>query len=121
MSIFDSPLIQSQTVNCCFMNKSIELDNVGGYITRWKEGAEFEAVITENSSIQATIAGIAQEQTLYGVKVRSAVPLVFHSVIKRVEDGKIFRITTADALPAPSISALGMKQLQAEEFELRDD
>ena len=119
MSIFDSPLIKDQTCDCCFLNKAIVLDDVGGYDTKWTEGATFEAVITENSSLEATIAGIAQERTYYGVKVRSAVPLEFHGVFKRVTDNKIFRITTAEGLNAPSISALGMKQLQAEEFELQ--
>ena len=118
MSIFDSPLIQDQTVDCCFLNKAIVLDDVGGYDTKWTAGAPFEAVITENSSLEATIAGIAQERKYFGVKVRSGVPLEFQSVFMVVKENKTFRITTSQGLDAPSISALGMKQLQAEEYKI---
>lgn len=121
MSIFDSPLIKDQTVLCCFMNKAIVPDSVGGYKTKWTPGADFEAVITENTSLEATIAGLQTEQTTYGLKVRSEVPIEYHTVFKRISDNKIFRVKSAEGLAAPGISALGMRQLQAEEYEIQDD
>ena len=121
MSIFDSPLIKSQTVDCKFMTKTITFDTVGGYGTKWVEGVGFEAVITENSSLEATIAGLQKEQTFYGVKVKKELPLEHGMVFKRVKDKKTFRIKTAEGLNAPEISALGMKCLQAEEYELVEE
>ena len=121
MSIFDSPLIQDQITSCCFMNKVIANDGYGGFKTVWTEGATFDAVITENSSIEAAIAGLTEQQTFYGVKVRRIVPLEHHSVFKRISDGKLFRIRRSDALNAPSFSALDMKTLDAEEFEFTSD
>lgn len=115
MDIFSSPLLKDQATECVFLNKAIVLDDVGGYKTAWTVGAPFVAVVTENNSLEATIAGQATEKTFYGVKVKTDTPLEYHSVFRR-EDGAIFRITTADAMKAPSISTLGMKQLQAEEY-----
>ena len=115
MDIFNSPLLKDQTRTCVFLNKSIVLDDVGGYETKWYVGAPFLAVVTENNSLEATVAGQAQEKTFYGVKVKSDTPLEYHTVFRR-EDGAIFRITTADAMKAPNISTLGMKQLSAEEY-----
>lgn len=116
MDIFESPLLKDQTKDYVFLNKSIELDDVGGYDTKWYVGAPFVAVVTENTSLEATVAGQAQEKTFFGVKVKKSLPMEYHTVFRRVEDGAIFRITTADAMKAPSISPLGMKQLQAEEY-----
>lgn len=121
MSIFDSPLMQDQKTKCCFKNKVISDDNIGGYVTEWLDGATFDAIITENSSIQAAIAGIATQSTFYGVKVMRSVPLEYHTVFKRLADGKLFRITNSEALLSPGFSALDMKQLQAEEFTFTGD
>lgn len=116
MDIFDSPLLNDQKTDCVFLNKSIVLDDVGGYATKWVVGAPFSAVVTENNSLEATIAGQDREVTYYGVKVKASLPIEYHTVFRR-KDGKTFRITTADAMKAPTISALGMKQLQAEEYD----
>lgn len=117
MDIFDSPLLNDQKTECVFLNKAIELDDVGGYNTVWYVGAPFDAVITENNSLEATIAGQDREKTYYGVKVKSSLPIDYHTVFMRKKDNATFRITTADAMKAPSISPLGMKQLQAEEYK----
>ena len=116
MAIFNSPLLNDQKTACVILNKSIGLDDVGGYGVKWYVGAPFDAIITENTSLEAAVAAIKTEITSYGVKVAAELPIEYHSVFKRVSDGKTFRITTAEALHAPSISSLGMKQLQAEEY-----
>lgn len=118
MSIFGSDLLEGQTVNCVFMNSAVVLDDYGSYKTTWTEGAPFEAVITENNTVEAVVAGIQNKTTFYGVLVNSDVPLVYMSVFKRVKDGKTFRIRNGDALNAPEISPLDMKNLQAEEYKL---
>lgn len=121
MSIFDSPLIQDQLVGCVFLNKTIVLDEYGGYVTRYVEGAPFDAVITENTSVEAQVAGVEYSKTFYGVKTKREVPLEYHTVFKRVKDQRTFRISVADALDTPSFSALDMKALQAEEFSITDE
>ena len=118
MSIFDSELLQNYTSECCFMNLAIVDDDYGGYERTWTEGASFSAVITENLSQPAVVAGIENKTTFFGVKVEKDVPLVFNSVFKRKSDGLYFRIRNADAMESPSASPLNMKVLNAEEYKL---
>lgn len=116
MSIFDSELIKESIRECAFLNQAIEPDGYGGYTTTWTEGATFPAVITENNSTEATVASIAHKTTFYGVKVPRNVPLEYHSVFIRKEDGRVFRIRNADSIKSPSFSAMDIKQLEAEEY-----
>ena len=118
MSMFASTLIADQLTKCCFMDKTTAPDGYGGYVWKWQAGAEFDAIITENSSIEASIAQAISEVTTYGIKVSKNVPLMHHTVFKRLSDNKVFRITRAEAMLSPSFSPLDMKTLDAEEFEL---
>lgn len=117
MSIFDSPLIQDQLEVCTILNKAIGPDGYGGYKTTYTDGATFEAVITENNSVEAQVAGISTSKTFYGVKTRRNVPLEYNSVFRR-SNGSTYRISVADAMDAPSFSAMDMKVLQAEEYKI---
>lgn len=120
MSIFDSPLIQDQLETCIILNKAIVLDGYGGYKTTYTNGAPFDAVITENNSIEAQVAGVNTSKTFYGVKTRREVPLEYNMVFKRA-DGTTYRISVADAMTAPSFSAMDMKVLQAEEYKIVEE
>lgn len=118
MSIFDSPLIQDQICRCVIMDKTTAKDGYGGYVIAWQAGAEFDAIITENSSVEAAVAAQMTSSTFYGVKTQRAVPLEYHTCFKRLSDGKTFRIKNSESIKSPSFSNMDMKQLEAEEFEL---
>lgn len=118
MSIFDSTLINDKVEACVILNKTIVLDGYGGYKTVYVEGAPFDAVITENSSIDAKVAGVELATSFYGVKVERNVPLEFNSVFKRKKDNSTYRITVENAMDTPSFSVLNMKALQAEQFTI---
>lgn len=120
MGIMNSPLLASKTVKCCFMTKAVVLDAVGGYKVTWAKGAEFDAVLTEDSSTQAVVAGIEHSTTFFGVKVDVDVPLEFADVFMRLKDGATFRVRTSDGMDAPSISTLGIKMRQAEKYALTE-
>lgn len=117
MSIFDSPLIRDQIEECVILNKAIVPDGYGGYMTTYTDGAPFEAVITENNSMEAQVANIELEKTFYGVKTRRNVPLEHNTVFRRA-NGATYRITASEAMDSPSFSAMDMKVLQAEEYAL---
>lgn len=121
MSIFDSPLVKDQLCACVIMDRVTSNDGYGGYIRKWSEGAAFDAIITENSSVEASVAAQMTSSTYYGVKCRRNVPLEYHTAFKRVSDGKTFRIKNSESMKSPSFSAMDMKQLEAEEFELLDE
>lgn len=120
MSAFSSPLLSNLKEKCVFLNKSVERDNVGGYVTVYTKGAEFEAVVVENSSIEASLAGINTEKAYVGVTVGNGVPLEYHTVFMRVLSGKTYRVRTAEVLNAPSMSPLGSKVVQCEEYEITE-
>lgn len=95
-------------------------DGYGGYESQWTQGASFDGIISEDNSVQATIANVERNINRYGLKVANNVPLEFHSIIQRVSDGKFFRITSGDTLNSPRMSALNMRILSAEEYEPTD-
>ena len=121
MNIFDSPLVKDQLCACVIMDRVTSNDGYGGYKRKWSAGAAFDAIITENSSVEASVAAQMTSSTFYGVKCRRNVPLEYHTAFKRVSDGKTFRIKNSESMKTPSFSAMDMKQLEAEEFELLDE
>lgn len=120
MNAFSSPLLDSMRETCVLLNKTVTRDKTGGYVTVYTRGAEFDAVIAENTSVEAVIAGINTEKEMVGVTVANSVPLEYHSVFMRVGTGKTYRVRTSDVLKSPSISSLGSKVVQCEEFEITE-
>ena len=112
-------LIDSMSVPCVFMVSTKTPDGSGGYVTKWAEGEPFSAAIVRDNSTEARIAEAAGTVSVYTVTVPRAVHLPFHSVIKRLTDGKVFRITSDNAeKKTPVCTALDMAQSTAEEWRL---
>lgn len=103
------------------MDKTTKPDGYGGVETVWTEGAEVQAAATQTNSIESQIAQAMSEKTIYTVVTRRNVIFRYHDIIKRVRDGKIFRITSdADDLETPRSATLDMRQCTAEEWELAE-
>lgn len=112
-------LIKSMTVPCVFMVPKRAADGSGGFSTTWAEGEQFNAAIVRNSSTEARIAEAAGAVEAYTVTVSRSVHLPFHAVIKRLTDGKTFRITSDNAeQKTPACTALDMAQSSAEAWGL---
>jgi hypothetical protein len=106
-------------VQCVFMLPEKAPDGSGGHRTTWAEGERLMAAITRDSSLVSTIADAAGTVNTYTITVNRDVRLPFHAVIKRVSDGKTFRITSDNAeKTSPLFSALNMAQSTAEEWRL---
>lgn len=117
MSLFDSAM-----ETFCFVDKTRVPDGESGYITTWQEGAEFTANARFDTSMQARIGEAQGVTALYTVTTRKAVTLEYHDVIKRLRDGKIFRITSdGDDVKTPESATLNMRQVTAEEWKLPND
>ena len=117
MGMMSSPLLQSKLEKCAFMTKSVALDTRGGYKVTWTQSeAQFDAIITEDTTVDAVVAGLEHATTFYGVKIDVNVPLEFLDVFKRLSDGKLFKVRALEGMDAPNISAMGMKMRSAEEF-----
>ena len=112
-------LIDSMSVPCVFMVPNKAPDGSGGYITTWEEGESLSAAIVRDTSTEARIAEAAGTVSVYTVTVSRGVHLPFHSVIKRLTDGKAFRITSDNAeKKTPACTGLDMAQSTAEEWRL---
>ena len=90
-------LVDCMMTDCVLMEKKRTPDGSGGYITEWTEGERIRAAITRSNSMEARIADAAGTVEVYNVAVSRSVHLAYHAVIKRVSDGKTFRITSDNA------------------------
>lgn len=112
-------LIDCMTVPCVFMEKKQVPDGSGGHRTTWEDGEPLKAAIVRDTSTEARIAEAAGTVEMYTVTVSRSVHLKYHDVIKRLSDGKTFRITSDNsekkALPC---TALSIAQSNAEAWRL---
>lgn len=112
-------LLDNEMTACVMLDKTTSTDGYGGYISTWTEGAEFKSAIVLNNSIQARVAEQQGVTALYTVTTVKALNLQYHDVFKRLEDGKIFRVTSdGDDLRTPKGAGLNMRQVSAEEWSL---
>lgn len=112
-------LIDDFMDKCIMLNKVTTADGYGGYITTWTEGAEFDAAITFDTSMQARTADKAGVTSLYTVTTSKALTLEYHDVFRRVWDGKVFRVTSdGDDKFTPASATLDMRQVTAEEWSV---
>lgn len=115
MSMLDNFLQEK----CVLLEKKRVSDGAGGWLVEWEEGAEFDAAIILDTSMQSRIAEKEGVTSVFTVTTRRSTPLSFHDVFKRLSDGAIFRATSNGAdKQSPKISSLDMSQATAERWEL---
>ena len=94
-------------------------DGEGGFTTQWAEGVQFKAAISFDSSIEARTAEKQGVTSLYTVTVPLNAKLEYHDCIKRLRDGKVFRITSdGDDKITPPSASFQFIQVTAEEYVL---
>lgn len=94
-------------------------DGEGGFITEWTEGVQFQAAITFDSSMQSRIAEKQGVSSRYTITTNKSAKLEFHDVIKRLRDGKIFRVTSdGDDKQTPDVASFQFLQVTAEEWNI---
>ena len=114
MSLLDNSMTQ-----CVMMDRTTTPDGAGGYISTWKDGAQFDASISFDTSIQARIGEVQGVKSLYTVITKKSMNLHDKDIIKRLEDNKVFRITSdGDDNKTPSSARLNIRVVTAEEYTL---
>lgn len=110
-------LLDEAMESCVFVNKQVLPDGYGGTRIEWAEGAEFEAAIVFDTSMQALIGEKQGVTSRYTVTTSRDLMLGYHDVFRRVRDGKYFRVTSdGDDKFTPQSATLDMRQVTAEEF-----
>ena len=92
-------------------------DGEGGFTAGWVDGVHFKAAISFDSSMQARTAEKEGVTSLYTVTVPLNCKLEYHDVLKRIRDGKVFRITSdGDDKITPPSASFQFIQVTAEEY-----
>lgn len=113
-------LYETMMENCMMMDKRSVSDGMGGFVYEWTEGAEFEAAIIKDNSMQAKIAEKDGVTELYTITADKGVTLDYHDVIKRVSDGQVFRVTSnVKDSETPNVSSFQFGQVSAEKWVLQ--
>lgn len=112
-------LLSATETDCQLYTRTITEDGYGGYTTAWTPGVTFKANIRLDNSMQARIGEKQGVTALYTVMTSKALNLQYHDVIKRLSDGKFFRITSdGDDKKTPKTATLDIRSVSAEEWEL---
>lgn len=112
-------LLQDSMTKCVILNKIKAPDGYGSLTTTWEEGGEFMAAVRFDTSMQARIAEKQGVTSLYTIITPKSINLEYHEVVKRVSDGKIFRVTSdGDDSKTPDTANLDMRTVSAEEWEI---
>ena len=114
-------LLSDAMTGCIILDKRTAADGYGSIIATWVDGAPFDAAIVFDSSMQARIGEKQGVTSLYTITTPKTINLQYHDVFRRVEDGKVFRVTSnGDDKKTPNSAALDMRQVTAEEWDLAD-
>lgn len=112
-------ILDEQMEDCILMDKVRVSDGEGGYITQWTEGAHIMACIAFKDSSVMRIAEALGNKSSYVIFTPGTAILDFHDVVKRVADGKYFRVTSdGEDMKQPKRSSLRYLQVTAEEWTL---
>jgi len=112
-------LIDTMKTKCTMIDKRTVPDGQGGTTPTWVDGAEFDAAIVKDSSMQARMAEKQGVTEVYTVTTGKNVQLDFHDVFRRESDGAIFRVTSniTDSR-TPRVATFQFGQVTAEKWVL---
>lgn len=90
-------------------------DGLGGLTCTLTDGASFLAGISTDSSTEAKIAEKNGMKKIYTIVTPQTVVLEQNDRVKRVRDGKLYRITSDSAdMTTPGVSGMKFSQVGAE-------
>lgn len=93
-------------------------DGFGGVAYSYKDGAPFEAGITTSSSVEAQVAVQSGMKTVYTIVHPIALILAQNDIVKRMKDGRVYRITSNSAdMTTPATAQVQYAQAKAEVVE----
>lgn len=117
-------MIQSETLNAnmrkfCFMERQHTPDGEGGSVTSWTEGMQFSAAVRHDTTILAQQAEGQGTASTYTFLVPIGIVLSFPDVVKRLDDGETFQITSDSRdQKTPAFSGMGMSAVTARKWRL---
>lgn len=101
---------------CVFLDKTSKPTPGGDIVNTWTEGAPLRASFDFQGSTEAKIAEAQGVKGLWDIYTLKNVNLDYHDVIKRLSDGRIFRVTSKDDMQTPKGAGLQLRKVSAEEW-----
>jgi len=112
-------LWESELESAVLLVKTFIPDGRGGVIPSYVDGVTIQAAFSFSTSEQMMIAEAQDAISRYTITTRQNINLQYHDVLRRVRDGKVFRVTSdGDDNRTPVTSSLNMRQVEAEEWEI---
>lgn len=112
-------LIKETMTDVVLLDKKRAPDGQGGFIVSWVESVVFQAAITFDVSMESRIAEQQGVSSRYTITTSKSAKLVYHDIIKRLSDGKVFRVTSdGDDKQTPKVASFQFLQVTAEEWVL---
>lgn len=112
-------LLTEAATDFAIMERTENSDGEGGYEEIWSESGNIKCAVSFDTSIQSRIAAQSGVTSRYTITTDRDVVLKHHDVIKRLTDGKVFRITSdGDDKYTPISATLNMRQVTAEEWQI---
>lgn len=105
-------LIEVFRTPCVMRVKGSVPDGEGGHNVAWADGAVFQPSIVKDKDVDSVIAEREQVASTYTVTVDKSVDLPYHSVFKRISDGKVFRVVSdQEDTQTPECATFQFKQV----------
>jgi len=112
-------LLEEAYEDFTILNKSVIDDGYGGVETVWSDGATIKGAMVFDNSAQMKAAMAMGVTSVYTLTVKKSIELDYHTVIRRENDGRIFRLTSnSDDKKTPESANLNMRQYSCEEWKL---
>lgn len=119
MSFWDSTITSTIAEDFAFMIKTIVDDGLGATTKAWVQSTVFTANVSKVTTNEQETAEARDGVAVYRVTTPKSLVLDYHDVIKRLPDGKLFRITSDGTdMATPDVSTLDMRIVTAEEWEI---
>lgn len=111
-------LLSEAMEDCRYIDKTTAPDGYGGVKPVWSLGASFSAAFVLDISTEARRAEKEGVKNLYTITTEKAITLMGGDIIKRLSDGKLFKVTSdGKDKNTPSSASLNMRVVSAEAIE----
>lgn len=99
------------------IDRTREPDGEGGQETTYTTGRRFAAALVQNSSSESAMANRDTAIQQYTLTTRRETILAFDMIIRRLRDGKTFRVTSdGTENKTPASAGLDMRQVTCEDW-----
>ena len=112
-------LLQEAMEDFAIIKQVTSSDEYGGKITEFETISTFKGALVFNTSSEILVARSQNVVSAYTLTTNKDVILEYHTLIKKVSNNKILRVTSdGDDKYTPNSALLNMRQVTCEEYSI---